>query len=174
MRPIHTVLSAALLCLLAASAAARQPDTAAAAATPSEIDAEVSRLMRAGRVPAWPWPSSALAIHFEPGSRYAYSGEGISLLQFVLERGAEIDVGRLMRARVFDHFGMRRTGMTWRDDFAGNLAHGYDEKGGRIEQDRRESVRAAGSMDTTISDYAHFLTGLVRGEGLSDRGCDPL
>ena len=34
---------------------------------------------------SWVEPDEKLRIHFEPGSRYAYSGEGIILLQFALE-----------------------------------------------------------------------------------------
>ena len=54
------------------------------------------------------------ALTFDPGTRYAYSGEGINLLQFVLETGVGLDVGREMQRRVFDRFGMKRTSMTWR------------------------------------------------------------
>src|SRR5678815_5043155 len=32
-------------------------------------------------------PDQKLRIHFEPGARYAYSGEGLILLQFVIENG---------------------------------------------------------------------------------------
>src|SRR6187397_1733547 len=33
-------------------------------------------------------PGQKLRIHFDPGSRYSYSGEGFSLLQFAIEQGA--------------------------------------------------------------------------------------
>ena len=108
-----------------------------------------------------------LDFKFDPGTRYAYSGEGINLLQFVLETGIGLDVGQEMQRRVFDRFDMKRTSMTWREDFAPNHADGYDEHGKSEPHDRRESVRAAGSMDTTIQDYANFLAGFLRGEGLS-------
>ena len=108
-----------------------------------------------------------LFIAFEPGSRFAYSGEGINLLQFVLENGLDVDVGQLMQARVFDRFGMARTAMTWRDDFAGNLALGYGSDGEDLGHRKRGSVRAAGSMDTTATDFARFLAALSQGEGLS-------
>jgi CubicO group peptidase (beta-lactamase class C family) len=108
-----------------------------------------------------------LDFKFDPGTRYAYSGEGINLLQFVLEKGLGLDVGREMQRRVFDRFAMTRTSMTWRDDFAGNLATGYDQDGKAEPHHKRESVRAAGSMDTTVADYGRFLAGLSRGEGLS-------
>nr|WP_295378231.1 serine hydrolase domain-containing protein [Pseudoxanthomonas sp.] len=107
-----------------------------------------------------------LAFEFEPGSRFAYSGEGINLLQFVIEHGLGTDVGALMQERVFDRFGMKSSGMTWRDAFATNLALGYDEAGKPLGHKQRGAVRAAGSMDTTLRDFAAFLAGLARGEGL--------
>lgn len=111
-------------------------------------------------------PDGKLSFYFDPGTRYGYSGEGINLMQFVLENGKSIDVDTLMKTRLFDRFGMTRTSMTWRDDFAGNLAIGYDENGKALGHKRRESVRAAGSMDTTVHDYAQLLAAMVRGDGL--------
>src|SRR6185295_10571185 len=67
-----------------------------------------------------------LRFHFDPGKRYAYSGEGLILLQFVLEKGLGLEVGREMQTRVFDPIGMHNTSMTWRPDFAKNLADGWD------------------------------------------------
>jgi CubicO group peptidase (beta-lactamase class C family) len=112
-------------------------------------------------------PDGKLRIHFDPGSRYAYSGEGFILLQFVLERGPGLDVGAEMQRRVFDRFGMKNTSMMWRPDFAANLADGWDIDGKPVPHDERSKVRAAGSMDTTIADIARFAAGYVRGEGLS-------
>ncbi|MGE7136437.1 serine hydrolase domain-containing protein [Luteibacter sp. NPDC031894] len=111
-------------------------------------------------------PDGKLSFYFDPGTRFGYSGEGINLLQFVLENGKGIDVGDLMKARLFERYGMKRSAMTWRDDFADNVAIGYDEDGKPLGHKRRESVRAAGSMDTTIADYARLLAAMSRGEGL--------
>jgi CubicO group peptidase (beta-lactamase class C family) len=112
-------------------------------------------------------PDGKLDIKFEPGSRYGYSGEGINLLQFVIEEKTGKSVGDLMQTRVFDRFGMTRTSMTWRDDFLGNLAIGYDANGKALGHNARRNVRAAGSMDTTVADYSRFLAGVLRGEGIS-------
>lgn len=112
-------------------------------------------------------PDHVLKFHFDPGSRYAYSGEGLILLQFVLERGLRQDVGALMQQRVFDRFGMPRTSMTWRADFAGNLADGWTAEGSAEPHDERSRVRAAGSMDTSIADMANFAAAYVRGEALT-------
>jgi CubicO group peptidase (beta-lactamase class C family) len=112
-------------------------------------------------------PDGKLRFHFEPGSRYAYSGEGLILLQFVLEKGLGIDVGEEMQGRVFEPFGMTNTSMIWRPDFAANLADGWDAKGQVEPHDERSKVRAAGSMDTTIDNMARFAAGYVGGEGIS-------
>lgn len=112
-------------------------------------------------------PDGKLKFHFDPGSRYGYSGEGLILLQFVLERGLGQDVGTLMQQRVFDRFGMPRTSMMWREDFATNLADGWTAEGTTEPHDERSRVRAAGSMDTTIADMGSFAAGYVSGQGLS-------
>lgn len=117
----------------------------------------------------WVNDDEKLDIKFEPGARFGYSGEGINLLQLVIEEGLRRDVGALLQERVFRRFGMTRTSMTWRDDFAGREADGFGPDGALLPHERRTSARAAGSMDTTLADYARFLGGVLRGEGLSPR-----
>jgi CubicO group peptidase (beta-lactamase class C family) len=117
-------------------------------------------------------PDRKLRIHFEPGTRFAYSGEGFVLLQFAIEHGKKgqglgVDVGELAQKNIFDPLGMTRTSLKWRDDFVGNYADGWDEKGSVEAHSRRSKVGAAGSMDTTIADFAKFTSALVRGWGLS-------
>ena len=112
-------------------------------------------------------PDGKLHFHFDPGTRYAYSGAGINLLQFAIEKGLGIEVGAEMQRRVFAPLGMQRTALSWRDDFAENLADGYAIDGRFEAHDRRDNVRAAGSMDTTIADQARLWSAVVRGEGLS-------
>lgn len=116
-------------------------------------------------------PDGKLRFHFDPGARYAYSGEGLILLQFVLEQGKlKLDLGQEMQRRVFDRFGMTMTSMKWRADFGVNLADGVTEDRQWKPHDPRSRVRAAGSMDTTIEDFARFAAGLVRGDGLRREG----
>ena len=116
-------------------------------------------------------PDQKLRLHFDPGSRYSYSGEGFSLLQFTIEQGARsrglgLDVKQLTDA-IFARMGMTRTSLQWRPDFRPNLADGWNDKGEPQEHDERSNVRVAGSMDTTIDDLAKFIAALVRGDGLS-------
>jgi CubicO group peptidase (beta-lactamase class C family) len=116
-------------------------------------------------------PDHKLHIHFEPGTRYSYSGEGLILLQFVIEHGRKahglgLDVGDLTKAN-FERLGMSRTSLVWRDDFAANCADGWNDQGEPQKHDQRSKVRAAGSMDTTMFDLPKFAAALVRGDGLS-------
>ncbi|WP_420141211.1 serine hydrolase domain-containing protein [Sphingomonas sp.] len=111
-------------------------------------------------------PDGKLRFHFNPGSRYAYSGEGISLLQFGIERGLGLSVEEELQRRFFHPLGMSRTSLVWQDSFGTNLADGWDESGKVERHDDRSRVRAAGSMDTTIADLARMAAAMVRGYGL--------
>jgi CubicO group peptidase (beta-lactamase class C family) len=118
----------------------------------------------------WLEADEKLKIHFDPGTRYSYSGDGIILLQFVLERGLGLDVGEEMKRRVFDPLGMTNSSMVWRADFARNLADGWKMDGTAEPHDERSETRAAGSLDTSISDFTKFAAAYVRGDGLSKEG----
>jgi len=108
-----------------------------------------------------------LHIHFEPGSRFAYSGEGIDLLQLVVEKVTKKGMGDLMRERVFEPLGMTRTSMTWKLGFESDHAEGYDEQENSLGPQRRLRADAAGSMLTTPRDFARFMQAVMRGERLS-------
>jgi CubicO group peptidase (beta-lactamase class C family) len=111
-------------------------------------------------------PDEKLRFHFDPGSNYAYSGEGISLLQFGVEQGLGLSVEAELQRRFFQPLGMTRTSLKWRADFAPNIADGWDENGKPEPHDERSRVRAAGSMDTTIHDLAAMTAAIMRGYGM--------
>ena len=116
-------------------------------------------------------PDQKLHIHFEPGTRYSYSGEGIILLQFVVDHGRAaqglgVDAGDLAQAD-FKRLGMTRTKLTWRNGEDANVADGWNDQGEAQPHDKRSKVRMAGSMNTTVTDLSKFAAALVRGDGLS-------
>jgi len=121
--------------------------------------------------PNWRWINSdeKLDIKFTPGTKYSYSGEGINLLQFVIEEVTKKKVGEMIQERIFKPFGMTRTSMTWEARFEDDHAIGYDEDEKPLGHKRRSDARAAGSMDTTISDYAKFIQAVMQGKGLPSR-----
>jgi CubicO group peptidase (beta-lactamase class C family) len=111
-------------------------------------------------------PHRKLVIHFEPGTRYSYSGEGIQLLQLLIEEVTRQSIGDLMREKVFVPLGMTRTSMVWEPYFAADMANGYDEAGKSLGHNARRP-RAAGSVDSNLRDVALFARAVLRGDGLS-------
>lgn len=119
----------------------------------------------------WRWleDDHKLKIHFQPGSRYAYSGEGIDLLRLVVETVTRRPLEELMQQRVFEPLGMIRTSMVWQPVFERDYANGYDEYGRSLGPQRRKKADAAGSMQTTISDFSKFLRAVMSGQGLKKK-----
>lgn len=103
-----------------------------------------------------------LRIHFEPGTRYAYSGEGIVLAQLVVETVTGKSLQTLMDEKLFRPLGMTRTSMVWEPRFESDFANGYDEYGRSLGPEKWTNANAAGSMQTTLRDYATFLDALLR------------
>jgi CubicO group peptidase (beta-lactamase class C family) len=53
-----------------------------------------------------------MKIYFKPGTRYAYSGEGLKLLQLVKKNNRQT-VEELAIEKIFKPIGMNRTGFIW-------------------------------------------------------------
>jgi CubicO group peptidase (beta-lactamase class C family) len=68
-----------------------------------------------------------LALAFDPGQGFRYSGEGFLLLQRVLESITGESLDSLSRRMVLDDLGMTRSGFVWRDDWADNAAVGHGD-----------------------------------------------
>ena len=119
--------------------------------------------------PNWRWfnEDRKLNINFDPGSKYAYSGEGINLLQLVVETITNKPLQELMRSYVYEPFGMTRSSMVWESRFESDYANGYDEWGRSLGPERRPEANAAGSMQTTVSDFARFMQAVMQGKRLS-------
>lgn len=125
-------------------------------------------------LPNWrflnPNGSGKLEIFFTPGSRYAYSGEGLFLLQFVIETATGKKLEELAQQQIFRPFGMQRTSYVWQPAFESDHAagHSFDEDSFAIR--KRNSANAAGSMQTTITDFTNFMSAVLQGKGLSENG----
>ncbi len=119
--------------------------------------------------PNWRWltDDNKLAIYFEPGSRFAYSGEGISLLQLVVETITNTPLQNLMLQRIFKPFAMNRSSMVWQPTFESDFANAYDQNQVSLGPQRRKKADAAGSMQTTLHDFSLFLQAVIQGKSLS-------
>jgi CubicO group peptidase (beta-lactamase class C family) len=104
-----------------------------------------------------------LRIYFPPGSRFAYSGEGIALAQLVIETVTGKSVNQLMSERIFQPLGMTRTSMVSEERLENDHAMGFDEQSKSLGLEHRDKANAAGSMQTTLRDYARFVQAVLRG-----------
>ena len=107
-----------------------------------------------------------LRIHFEPGARYAYSGEGMILLQFAIEQKLGHSLGDDADRLTFGPLGMVDTRMVWQPAWAERATDGWDADGKAWAHRPAKRVRVAGSADTTIADMGGFAAALVSGTGL--------
>jgi CubicO group peptidase (beta-lactamase class C family) len=107
-----------------------------------------------------------LAIYFNPGSNYAYSGEGYALLQMVIEKITGKGLEELAVSNVFKPVGMAQTSYIWQPRFENNYALGYDENGKPLEKNKRKMPGGAGTMETTMADYAKFIQYVMQKKGI--------
>ena len=116
-----------------------------------------------------------IEIKFNPGSRYAYSGEGIRLLQLVVEEVTGKPVNETMKSRIFVPFKMPRTNMTWMEDkFAADHALPHNKQNRPMPLNKRMSASAGGSMQTSIADFSRFIAGVMQGQGLKRQTRDEM
>lgn len=114
-----------------------------------------------------PKNNNKLEIFFTPGERYAYSGEGLVLLQKVIEHITGKGLETLAQEKIFQPGGMYRTSFVWQPEFENNYAIGFNEDGRPVEKNKRTDANAAGSMETTIADYTRFMAMVMQQKELS-------
>jgi len=111
-------------------------------------------------------PDGRLKFLFSPGERHSYSGEGINLLQMVIEEVTGKGLEALAQEKVFQPLSMTRSSYVWQTEFEDNYAYPHDQygrqQGWKIQQTQ---AGAGGSMVTTARDYARFIAGIMNAEG---------
>ena len=110
-----------------------------------------------------------MKIYFKPGTRYAYSGEGLKLLQLVEEEITGKTVEELAIEKIFKPIGMNRTGFIWHERFDDNYAIGHLENDELNPKKKRTEPVSSGSLVTTISDYSKFVEYVMQGKGLNKK-----
>ena len=110
-------------------------------------------------------------LHFlyDPGTQYNYSGEGFSLLQFVLEKLTGKGLEEMAQERIFQPLGMDRTSYRYvlSEKFKSQYAYGHDTNQIVFPFDEADEAGAAGSLGTTLRDYSKFIEALLNKKLLS-------
>ncbi len=116
--------------------------------------------------PNWRRRGGPLTIHFTPGERFSYSGEGFVYLSKVVERITGEPFNDFMKKTVFDPLGMADSSYVWREGYLAQAATSHSPLGMPTGQNRSTEPNAAASLRTTATDYARFLSAVMKGTGL--------
>jgi CubicO group peptidase (beta-lactamase class C family) len=100
-------------------------------------------------------------LRAEPGAAYRYSGEGLNIVQFVIEQQKGKLLDELMQEALFTPLKMTRTGVIFRKEFEADIADRFNAEGNFISKTRRFPARAAGSVSTTAEDLARFAAHIL-------------
>jgi CubicO group peptidase (beta-lactamase class C family) len=106
-------------------------------------------------------PDKKMHLHFRPGTQFWYSGEGINLVQFLIEQQKKRPLAELMQDAIFGPLGMKQTGLIYRIEFAANVADRFDAVEKFHSETKRAPAHAAGSMATSVEDLARFTSALL-------------
>jgi CubicO group peptidase (beta-lactamase class C family) len=121
-------------------------------------------------LPGWRWfePDQKLRIHFDPGTQFSYSGEGMTVLQVVIEKITGKPLEALMKEHIFGPYGMTMSSYTWQPRFEADYAVGHASDGKAYPKDKDNAPRAPSTLETTTGDYAKFMRAVLRREGLKE------
>ena len=124
----------------------------------------------------WRWdePDQKLHVHFEPGSQYSYSGEGLCYLQFVIEKLTSRSLNELMQEKLFGPLGMKYSSYTWQPAFESNYCFGHDKTGKPYPKDKDNAPRAASTLETTPDDYSLLMAAVLQKKILKPATYDTL
>ena len=116
----------------------------------------------------WYEKDQKLRVHFEPGSRYSYSGEGFIYLQVVLEKMTGKSLEQLAQEKIFKPLQMTKSSYQWNPVFENDFAYGHTADGKLYKKDIDNEPRAGGTLETTIDDYSRFLVAVLQDKIISN------
>jgi CubicO group peptidase (beta-lactamase class C family) len=119
--------------------------------------------------------TKTLLIHFRPGEKFSYSGEGMVYLSKVVEKITGLRFEEFMQQYALRPLGMTASSYIWRSRYDSLKAYRHDQLGqlaGRNqppdgkEDPALDDGNAAASLQTTAQDYARLVIALMNGYGL--------
>jgi len=116
--------------------------------------------------PNWRAGSDALKIHFTPGDRFSYSGEGFVYLAAAVERITGQTLEAFMRRTVFEPLGMTSSSYVWQSRYDSLKVYNHGLLGDLAGRRTPWRANAAASLHTTAEDFARFVAAVLAGKGL--------
>src|SRR5262245_7690466 len=108
----------------------------------------------------------ALKIHFTPGERFSYSGEGFVYLSKVVEHVTGEKFNDFMKRMVFDPLGMTSSSYVWQESYETLKTFRHNSVGEVTGRNKPEQPNAAASLHTTAQDFGRFVSAVLKGTGL--------
>lgn len=110
-----------------------------------------------------------LELLFDPGSEFAYSGEGYEYLANAivhLNSGSLKDLAGMMQKEVLAPLGMHHSGFVWNEDMDRHKANGHTMP--KLPNNRFQPLlaRVSGGLHSNAPDYAAFIIALMKEQGL--------
>jgi CubicO group peptidase (beta-lactamase class C family) len=127
--------------------------------------------------------TKTLLIHFTPGEKFSYSGEGMVYLSKVVEKITGMRFEEFMQKYALQPLGMTASSYIWQNRYDSLKAYRHDLFGklsGRNqppdgkEDTLHDAGNAAASLQTTALDYAKFVVALLNGVGLKKATWDQM
>jgi CubicO group peptidase (beta-lactamase class C family) len=112
-------------------------------------------------------PGERLKIHFAPGERFSYSGEGFIYLQRVIEHITGERIDAFMKKAVFEPLDMKSASYVWLDKYETLMANGHNAAGIVAERIKPAEVRISW-LHMNAMDYSKFAIAVMNGIGLKD------
>lgn len=116
--------------------------------------------------PNWRSGGDPLKIHFTPGARFSYSGEGFVYLAAAVERITGQTLEAFMRRTVFEPLGMTSSSYVWQSRYDSLKVYNHGLLGDLAGRRTPWRANAAASLHTTAGDYARFVEAVLAGRGL--------
>jgi len=122
--------------------------------------------------------SKTLLIHFNPGEKWSYSGEGFVYLSRVVEKITGLSLEDFMQQTVLKPLGMNASSYIWLARFDSTKSYRHDNLGkltGRTGKGDsgleavKDDGNAAASLTTNAADYAKFIVAVLNGTGLKKK-----
>jgi CubicO group peptidase (beta-lactamase class C family) len=137
----------------------------------ARLDQITARIILSHRTgfPNWRPDGKPLAIHFTPGERFSYSGEGIVYLQKAVEQITGKPLNDYMTEAVFTPLEMKSSSYVWQAAYDSRTALPHDGAGEAGDKFKPKDSNAAASLHTTAGDYALFVEALLNGSSLSKK-----
>jgi CubicO group peptidase (beta-lactamase class C family) len=109
--------------------------------------------------------NNVLNFRFQPGTQSGYSGEGYFYVARFAQNKAKEPFDHLAQQYVLGPVDMKDTSFTTQSWFSGRVAEPYDTNG-FMQPAVVSTWNAADNVETTITDYAHFVVSVMHNEGL--------